>query len=303
MKIKLLFTTIFFALSTVADAANNDGWQESFSIENYTMTAKGDNRYWSLKPGRFVVLGSFEQDGSELVVISVLDETEMVDGVETRVIEEREFEDGELVEISRNFYAMAEETKDMFYFGEDVDYYENGKITRHDGEWRAGKDDAQPGLYMPAKPAVGMKYYMEYAPNAAMDRAEIFGTDVTVETPMRTFENCLVVTESSPLEPDDESYKRYAPEIGMIYDDGLKLYKRGRRFPSEQYIEFGITEEQMPEVPMGIVHELHPTGVIREVKVELHKQRAFYAIETFIDGKQWDVEVMDDGTVLRNTPD
>ncbi len=44
------------------------------------MTATGENRYWSLKPGRFVVLGDLESDGSELVVISVLDETEMVDG-------------------------------------------------------------------------------------------------------------------------------------------------------------------------------------------------------------------------------
>ena len=25
----------------------------------------------------------------------------------------------------------------VFYFGEDVDYYEHGKVTRHDGSWRA----------------------------------------------------------------------------------------------------------------------------------------------------------------------
>ena len=267
------------------------------------MTATGENRYWGLKPGRFVVLGSLKSDGSELVVISVLDETEMVDGVETRVIEEREYKDGELDEISRNFFAMAEETRDVFYFGEDVDYYEDGEVVRHDGEWRAGKDDARPGLYMPASPVVGMKYYMEVAPNVAMDRAEIFDTDATVDTPGGTFENVLVVTESSPLEPDDESYKRYAPKVGMIYDDGLEVYKHARRLKSERYIEFEITEEQMPKIPRDIVYELHPTGVIKEVKVEIRKKRAFYAIETFIDGEQWDVEVMDDGEVLRNKPD
>ncbi len=117
----------------------SNGWQDSFPIDSYTMTAKGENRYWSLKPGRFVVLGNLESDGSELVVISVLDETEMVDGVETRVIEEREYEDGELAEISRNFFAMAEETKDVFYFGEDVDYYKDGEVINHAGEWRAGQ--------------------------------------------------------------------------------------------------------------------------------------------------------------------
>jgi hypothetical protein len=51
------------------------------------------------------------------------------------------------------------------------------------------------------------------------------------------------------------------------------------------------------------VKELHPTGVIREVKVELRHNRAFYAIETFVDEQQWDVEVNDDGEVFRNTLD
>lgn len=303
MKIHLLIATIFVAVPAIADTADNDGWQSRFPIENYTMTAKGNNSYWSLKPGRFVVLGHLEPDGSEFVIISVLDETEMVDGVETRVIEEREFENGELAEVSRNFFAMAKETKDVFYFGEDVDYYKDGEIVGHEGEWRAGKDNARPGLYMPAKPAVGMKYYMEYAPNAAMDRAEIFETSATVETIRGTFDDCLIVTESSPLEPDDESYKRYAPSVGMIYDDGLELYKYDHRFPSERYIEFRITENQMPDIPRGIVYELHPTGVIEEIKVELHKLNGRYAIETFVDGKQWDVEVTDKGEVLRNAPD
>ena len=303
MNIKLLLTAIFFVVPAFADAADDDGWQDSFPIDSYTMTAKGENRYWSLKPGRFVVLGNLEPDGSELVVISVLDETEMVDGVETRVIEEREYEDGELAEISRNFFAMAKETKDVFYFGEDVDYYKDGEVINHAGEWRAGKDGAKPGLYMSANPVVGMKYYMEYAPGEAMDRAAIFDIGATVETPRGTLSNCLVITESSPLEPDDESYKRYAPKIGMIYDDGLQLYKHGKKFKSERYVEFEISEDQMPENARRVVHDLHPTGVIKEVKVEIRKTRAFYAIETFIDGEQWDVEVMDDGELIRNKPD
>jgi len=303
MKTKLLFAAILIAIPAFAATASDDGWQDSFPIETYTMTSTGENRYWSLEPGRFVILGNLESDGSELVIISVLRETEMVDGIETRVIEEREYKNGELVEISRNFFAMAEESGDVFYFGEDVDYYEDGEVVAHDGEWRAGMDGARAGLYMSANPVVGMKYYMEVAPGAAMDRAEIFETGATVETPKGTFDNCLVITESSPLEPDDESYKRYAPDVGMLYDDGLELYKHGHRKKSERYFEFEITEEQMPKIARDKVYELHPTGVIKETKVELRKKRAFYAIETFIDGKQWDVEVMDDGEVLRNKPD
>ena len=105
------------------------------------------------------------------------------------------------------------------------------------------------------------------------------------------------------MEPDDESYKRYAPDVGMIFDDGLEVYKHNRRLKSERYVEFEITEDQMPAIPRSVVYELHPAGVIKEVKVEIRKTRAFYAIETFIDGEQWDVEVKDDGEVLRNKPD
>jgi hypothetical protein len=136
-----------------------------------------------------------------------------------------------------------------------------------------------------------------------MDRAEIFQTNATVETPRGTLDKGLVVTESSPLEPGDESYKRYAPNIGMIYDDGLELYKWGRKFPSEKMVEFEIAHAQMPKVPARILNDLHPTGVVKEVKVEIHQERVLYAVETFIDGKQWDVELTDYGEVIRNKPE
>ena len=303
MRIFLLFAATLPASLAFADTAQDDGWKDTFPFDNYTMVAKGKNPYWSLKPGRFVVLGNLEPGGSEFVVISVLDEIEMVNGVKTRVIEEREYENGRLAEISRNFFAMAKETKDVFYFGEDVDYYEDGKITGHGGQWRAGEGDARAGLYMPGSPVVGMRYYMEFAPGAAMDRAEIFDVDATVETPKGTFSRSLIITESSPLEPDDESYKRYAPDVGMIFDDGLELYKHGRKFPSERFVEFRIAEDEMPATPSRIVRELHPTGIIREVKVELHQDHVRYAVETIIDGKQWDVEVNNDGEIFRNAPD
>ena len=98
-------------------------------------------------------------------------------------------------------------------------------------------------------------------------------------------------------------YKRYAPDVGMIFDDGLELYRRGRKFPSERFVEFKIAEDQMPATPSRIVRELYPTGIIREVQVELHPDHVRYAVETFVDGKQWDVEVANDGEVFRNTPD
>lgn len=292
------------AVAPVSAETAMDDFQHSFPVDQYELLAKGTNPYWSLQPGKFVVLGQLERDGSEFVKITVLDETEMVNGIETRVIEEREFENGELVEISRNFFAMAKETGDVFYFGEDVDYFEDGEVVSHEGEWRAGQNDAKAGLYMPAKPAVGMKYFLEYAPSQAMDWAIIEEIDAVCEMPKHTFDDCLIVTEGSTLEPDDLSYKRYAPDVGMIFDDDLEIYKYGKRRPSEHFVEFRIPEEKMPKVPRDILYKLHPKGEVREVKVEIKRLRTLYAIETFIDGKeQWDVEVDDQGHVYRNKAD
>ena len=302
-RLTVILAGTLIACQALSEDANDEGWNDSFPLETYTMVSTGKNRYWRLNPGRYVVLGVLAPGGGEFVVISVLDETETIDDIETRVVEEREYKDGELVEVSRNFFAMAKETEDVFYFGEDVDDYDGGQITGHGGQWRAGEDGARAGLYMPGKPVTGMRYYMEIHPHVAMDRAEIFNTNARVETPAGTFERSLIVTESSPLEPGDESYKRYAPGVGMIFDDGLELYRYGRKFPSERYIEFEIAADQMPATPSRVVRELHPTGTIREVKVELHQDHVRYAVETFIDGKQWDVEVTNDGEIIRNTPD
>src|SRR5262249_41893396 len=45
--------------------------------------------------------------------------------VDTRVLQETEFSGGELVEISRNFFAQADDGT-IYYFGELVDSYRNG---------------------------------------------------------------------------------------------------------------------------------------------------------------------------------
>ena len=118
----------------------------------------------------------------------------------TRAVEEREWKKGELFEVAKDYYAICGETGDVLYFGEDVDYYEHGKVTRHSGSWRAEKGN-RPGLVMPGKPRLNMKYYREIAPAAAMDQAEIVSLDETCLTPAGSFSNCMKIRETSPLDP------------------------------------------------------------------------------------------------------
>lgn len=199
-------------------------WEDSFSINRATLATSGRNDYLVLEPGWQVVM----REDDEEVTITVTNETETVDGAVTRVVEERETAGGRLVEVSRNFLAIDPATRDVFYFGEDVEKYRDGRPYQAADAWRAGVNDARAGLLMPGTATVGRRHYQEVAPGVAMDRAEIVSVSDTVTTPAGTFEGCLRVIETTPIERG-ESPKLYARGIGMIGDGGLRLVRYGPR--------------------------------------------------------------------------
>jgi hypothetical protein len=203
----------------------DDGsWTTEFAVEKSEMSATGRNPYFILEPGYQLVF----EGGRERLVITVLDETKTVDGVMTRVVEERETKDNKLVEVSRNYFAISQRTNDVFYFGEDVDNYKGGKIVSHEGAWLAGVNGARFGLMMPGHVRLKARYYQEIAPKVAMDRAEIVSLSETVKTPAGEFKNCLKVEETTPLEPGVKEYKYYAAGVGLVQDGSLKLVKYGK---------------------------------------------------------------------------
>jgi len=204
-----------------AGAGKAKGWRSKFKVDKKLLSDTGRNPYFILVPGHRIHL----KGGGETVIITVLDETKVVDGVRTRVVEEREFKGDALAEVSRNYFAIDKETKDVYYFGEDVaDYDASGKIVGHGGAWLSGVKGASFGLIMPGKIKIGRKYYQEYAPNVAMDRAENVDLKAELKTPYKTFKKCLYIRESSALEAG-LSHKWYAAGIGMIGDDELRLVK------------------------------------------------------------------------------
>lgn len=212
-----------FSTPTVPTSSAEAGWLENFDVSTCNMATTGSNQYFILEPGFQLVL----EGGTEVLVITVLDEVVEVDGIQTRVVEERESRGGELIEVSKNFFAICEQTKDVFYFGEEVDMYQGGQVANHSGEWRSGEGDARFGLIMPGTPLVGMKYYQEIAPGIAMDRAEIISLDETFSTPAGKFSKSLNIKEGTALNPLEVEYKTYAPGIGLIQDQSLLLTEYG----------------------------------------------------------------------------
>lgn len=135
----------------------------------------------------------------------------------------------ELVEVSRNYFARCRQTNAIYYFGEDVDIYEDGEIVSHDGAWRTGEGhpSAKPGLIMPGTFLLGSRYVQEIAPGIAEDQAENVAMGLKEHTRAGKFYNCVEVLETTPLEPGAESTKIYCPGVGLVVDDVAELVHFG----------------------------------------------------------------------------
>lgn len=178
-----------------------------------------------------------EEDGTTVkAVITVLNRTRMIDGVNTRVIEEREFEaeegeDLEEVEISWNYYRVTGDGT-VCYAGEDVDDIEDGEVVGHGGAWCAEDDPDvnKSGIFMPADPKPGMKFLQESAPGLALDGVTIVGTGpVTVD--YGTFLETIRFREFDGVEGTKGDYKVFAMDDfgardfqgGSVIDGPLEL--------------------------------------------------------------------------------
>jgi len=218
----ILILSVFILMVPIRGTRSQERqeWRKSFPTNKVNLLDVGRNTYIVLEPGYRL---HFKASKNTLS-ITVLDETKVVDGIKTRVVEERETIRGKLTEVSKNYLAVDKITNDVYYFGEDVDTYENGQVTGHKGSWLAGVNGASFGLLMPAKPRIGDKYYQEVSPADAMDRAEIISLTEEIKSPAGSFKNCLHTRESSTLEKGSED-KWYAPHIGLIKDANYQLVK------------------------------------------------------------------------------
>src|SRR5262245_5948439 len=80
----------------------SQAWQTSFPVDLTSLASEGEATYVVLKPA---YQASFPSKDGKLV-ITVLDETRDIAGVPTRVVEEREWKGGDIVEVSRNYFAI-----------------------------------------------------------------------------------------------------------------------------------------------------------------------------------------------------
>ena len=162
------------------------------------------------------------KDGTNTVHIAwtVLDATEAIEGVTTRVVEERQSVNGAVSAVLRHYFAGAPDGT-VCNFGRDVDVYSGGTVSSHEGTWRAGGAN-HPGIRRPASPALDQSWAIEYAPGVAETNAIVTGAGVVVALTSGTFTDTLVTSEWTPLEPG-RTARIYARGVGPIAQGTLKL--------------------------------------------------------------------------------
>jgi hypothetical protein len=187
--------------------------------------AAAPNPYMPLVPGTTYRYEGETEDGPEVVVVEVTDETREILGVTCVVVRDTVWVDDELVEDTRDWFAQDSEGN-VWYFGELSVEYEDGEIAALEGSWEAGTDSAKPGIVMKASPEVDDVYRQEFLLGEAEDAAEVLSLSESVSVSAGTFDNCLMTGEFTPLEPDVYENKYYAPGVGMVLEVNTETGER-----------------------------------------------------------------------------
>lgn len=126
-------------------------------------------------------------------------------------------ENGVPVEVTDDWYAQ-DKAQNIWYLGEYVTNYENGKVVDHEGSFEAGVDGAQAGVAMPRDPKPGMTYRQEYLKGEAEDEGAVITVgEEQVQVPAGFFkEEILMTRDLVPLEPKVQELKFYAPGVGPL---------------------------------------------------------------------------------------
>lgn len=177
-------------------------------------SATVDNPLFPLAAVRVAFYEGTEEGADIRSESRVLERTGRVAGVPVTVVDVREFEDGELVEHTRDYYAQHADGG-VRYMGESVDDIEDGKVVGHEGQWLAGKGNARPGVLMPADPKVGDAFEQERAPGVAEDRSEVVEVGLNVTTPAGRFDRCIKTKDFAPLDNATE-FKYYCAGVGVV---------------------------------------------------------------------------------------
>jgi hypothetical protein len=181
-----------------------------------------DNPWFPLEPDT-VYTSKGEDEGTPATdVLRVTGRTKRILGIRATVIDDRVYKNGRIAERTNDYYAQDKQGN-VWYLGEDTATYKrNGRIGSREGTFRAGRNGARGGIFMPAHPHVGDGGWQEYYPGHAQDRFKVLNLDTAVRSPAASSHRAMLVQETTPLEPGVVDHKIYVRGIGTVREETVK---------------------------------------------------------------------------------
>lgn len=210
---------VFFARITLLPFLGFDAYDPEIEPDDFS--ADITNPYFPLIPGRTLIYEADTDDGLERIEVTTLEETFEIAGVECRAVRdivslaEQESGEFEVIEDTIDWYAQDDDGN-VWYFGEIARNFEDGMLDNLDGSWRHGKDGAKAGIIMLGTPALGDAYRQEWLVNEAEDYGIVLSLSENVTVPAGSYANCYRTQDATPLEPEVNEHKLYAPGIGVV---------------------------------------------------------------------------------------
>src|SRR3954464_12172037 len=187
---------------------------EQVKLDPADFTVKVTNEYWPMKPGDRYAYEEKDWDGTVTNdVVTVLDQTEKVNRVETLGVPDLATQNGVTIEDTTDWYAQDSQGN-LWYFGEQTTEFKDGQPSSTEGSWKYGEGGAQAGIALPATPAPGVHYRQEYRKGEAQDQAMVLSTNEQVQTPTGLYHDALLPRAPSPLKPARASSSGTRPESG-----------------------------------------------------------------------------------------
>jgi hypothetical protein len=163
--------------------------------------------------------------GSESIFVEVLAEKKSILGVSCTVVHDFSRSGGQVIEDTYDWFAQ-DTSGAVWYFGEDTRELSGGHVVSTEGSWEAGVDGAKPGIIIPAAPVVGQTYRQEYYACVAEDMGEVQDLNASVTVPYGSFVSCIRTRDFTPLDPEVNESKYYAPGIGLVLTVDMSTNER-----------------------------------------------------------------------------
>jgi hypothetical protein len=191
-------------------------------IDPSTFTSNVDNPWFPLTVGTMLVYAGTKDGKDALDLFATTARTRVIDGVETRVVEDRLFLGGRLEERTSDYYAQ-DACGNVWYFGEDTAVLDrHGRVVDRSGSFHAGVDGAQPGVFMQAQPELHRRFRQEWLKGQAEDAFNTVDLSTSVSVPYGSFRGALRTEERTALEPKVLDNKYYVQGVGEVVEKSIK---------------------------------------------------------------------------------